>query len=165
MAPFCTISPQCLIQLRRQMGLQAPGQGRLLHCICQCRCYHSLTLFPNILSPMHDPITAATRFPPFSHRPNRSAPPACYLFRKSPCIDHLSEILPAYQQHHSRTGTAIGCYCCCRYALQTAIIWEADEPGTHVELSYNQLLQEVCRVANVLKSLGVKKGDVSEFLY
>lgn len=41
-----------------------------------------------------------------------------------------------------------------------AIIWEADEPNTHVELSYNQLLQEVCRVANVLKGMGVKKGDV-----
>lgn len=42
---------------------------------------------------------------------------------------------------------------------KTAIIWEADEPGTHVELTYNQLLQEVCRVANVLKGMGVKKGD------
>ncbi|KAK9900257.1 acetate--CoA ligase [Cystobasidium minutum MCA 4210] len=46
-----------------------------------------------------------------------------------------------------------------KHPNKTAIIWEADEPGTHVELSYNQLLQEVCRVANVLKSLGVKKGD------
>jgi len=44
---------------------------------------------------------------------------------------------------------------------QTAIIWEADELGESVEISYGKLLQEVCRVANVLKSLGVKKGDVS----
>jgi acetyl-CoA synthetase len=44
---------------------------------------------------------------------------------------------------------------------QTAIIWEADEPGEHVELTFAQLLQEVSRTANVLKSFGVKKGDVS----
>lgn len=44
---------------------------------------------------------------------------------------------------------------------QTAIIWEADEPGEHVELTYEQLLQEVCKTANILKSYGVKKGDVS----
>lgn len=43
---------------------------------------------------------------------------------------------------------------------QTAIIWEADEPGEHVELTYEQLFQEVCRTANILKSYGVKKGDV-----
>lgn len=45
--------------------------------------------------------------------------------------------------------------------LKTAIIWEADEPGEHVELSYEQLFQEVCRTANILKGMGVKKGDVS----
>lgn len=44
--------------------------------------------------------------------------------------------------------------------VQTAIIWEADEPGEHVELTYEQLFQEVCRTANILKSYGVKKGDV-----
>lgn len=44
--------------------------------------------------------------------------------------------------------------------LQTAIIWEADEPGQHVELTYEQLFQEVCKTANILKSYGVKKGDV-----
>lgn len=44
--------------------------------------------------------------------------------------------------------------------FQTAIIWEADEPGEHVELSYEQLFQEVCKTANILKSFGVRKGDV-----
>ena len=44
---------------------------------------------------------------------------------------------------------------------QTAIIWEADEPGEHVELTYEELLREVCKTANILKSYGVKKGDVS----
>jgi acetyl-CoA synthetase len=43
--------------------------------------------------------------------------------------------------------------------IQTAIIWEADEPGEGEEVSYAKLLREVCALANVLKSLGVKKGD------
>ncbi|KAK4057085.1 acetyl-coenzyme A synthetase 2 [Microbotryomycetes sp. JL221] len=46
-----------------------------------------------------------------------------------------------------------------KHPNKTAIIWEADEPGNHVELTYEQLFQEVCRTANILKSMGVKKGD------
>lgn len=42
---------------------------------------------------------------------------------------------------------------------QVAILYEADEPGQHVEVTYIQLLREVSKVANVLKSWGVKKGD------
>jgi len=41
---------------------------------------------------------------------------------------------------------------------KAAIIWEA-EPGETRTLTYLQLLSEVSRCANVLKSLGVKKGD------
>lgn len=41
---------------------------------------------------------------------------------------------------------------------KTAIIWEDDE-GAVTHISYKQLLQEVSRVANVLKAWGVKKGD------
>lgn len=41
----------------------------------------------------------------------------------------------------------------------TAIIWEADEPNEGCLVSYGELLREVCRVANVLKSFGIKKGD------
>lgn len=43
--------------------------------------------------------------------------------------------------------------------MQTAIIYEADEPGDGREVSYSELLREVCSVANVLKSFGIKKGD------
>ncbi|KAG8894116.1 acetyl-CoA synthetase [Tulasnella sp. 408] len=46
-----------------------------------------------------------------------------------------------------------------KYPNKTAIIWEADEPGQGREVTYAELLQEVCQVANVLKNLGVKKGD------
>ncbi len=44
-------------------------------------------------------------------------------------------------------------------ADQTAIIFEGDEPGTHRNISYQELHDEVCRFANVLKQRGVKKGD------
>jgi acetyl-CoA synthetase len=40
-----------------------------------------------------------------------------------------------------------------------AIIWEGDEPGDSREITYSQLKAEVERFANVLKDLGVKKGD------
>jgi len=41
---------------------------------------------------------------------------------------------------------------------KAAIIWEG-EPGEVVTLTYQQLLIEVCKFANVLKSLGIQKGD------
>ncbi|MFN0084767.1 MAG: acetate--CoA ligase [Blastocatellia bacterium] len=41
---------------------------------------------------------------------------------------------------------------------KAAIIWEG-EPGDTRTLTYQQLHQEVCKFANVLKSLGVAKGD------
>ncbi|QQE67302.1 acetate--CoA ligase [Leptolyngbya sp. BL0902] len=41
---------------------------------------------------------------------------------------------------------------------KAALIWEG-EPGDSRTLTYAQLHREVCQVANVLKSLGVKKGD------
>jgi acetyl-CoA synthetase len=40
-----------------------------------------------------------------------------------------------------------------------AYIWEADEPGQSKTLTYQQLYDEVCKFANVLKKYGVKKGD------
>ena len=43
---------------------------------------------------------------------------------------------------------------------QTAIIWEADEPTDEaLHISYNQLHAETCKMANVLKKLGIGKGD------
>jgi acetyl-CoA synthetase len=41
----------------------------------------------------------------------------------------------------------------------TAIIWEGDEPTQSGGLTYRELHAEVCRMANVLKGLGVMKGD------
>ena len=42
---------------------------------------------------------------------------------------------------------------------QTAIIWEGDDPSVDRAISYRELHGEVCRFANVLKGLGVRKGD------
>ncbi len=44
-------------------------------------------------------------------------------------------------------------------AKQTAIIWAKDEPGEYEHISYEQLHKNVCKVANGLKALGIKKGD------
>src|SRR6185312_4014706 len=44
-------------------------------------------------------------------------------------------------------------------ADQTAILWEGDDPKEHRHVSYAELHESVCRLANVLKSKGVKKGD------
>jgi acetyl-CoA synthetase len=40
-----------------------------------------------------------------------------------------------------------------------ALIFEGDEPGVSFKVTYGELHEEVCRMANVLKDLGVKKGD------
>jgi len=42
---------------------------------------------------------------------------------------------------------------------QTALIWEGDDPNTSERITYRDLHGRVCRFANALKSLGVKKGD------
>jgi acetyl-CoA synthetase len=44
-------------------------------------------------------------------------------------------------------------------AKQTAIIWEGDDPNDSRHISYEELHREVCRLANVMKYHGVKKGD------
>jgi acetyl-CoA synthetase len=44
-------------------------------------------------------------------------------------------------------------------ADQTAIIWEGDSPEVQRHISYAELHENVCRLANVLKGRGVKKGD------
>ncbi len=42
---------------------------------------------------------------------------------------------------------------------QIAIIWEGDDPTVDRSITYRELHEEVCKFANGLKSLGVKKGD------
>ncbi len=42
---------------------------------------------------------------------------------------------------------------------QTAIIWEGDEPTDDKHITYKELHEQVCRLSNAMKDLGVKKGD------
>ncbi|MGB7453316.1 MAG: acetate--CoA ligase [Lysobacterales bacterium] len=61
-------------------------------------------------------------------------------------------------------GTLNACYNCIdrhleKRADQTAIIWEGDDPARDLHISYRELHQRVCRMANVLKELGTKRGD------
>lgn len=42
---------------------------------------------------------------------------------------------------------------------QIAIIWEGDDPEDSTSITYNELHAEVCKLANGLKSRGIKKGD------
>lgn len=53
--------------------------------------------------------------------------------------------------------------CVDRHAIanpdKPAIVYEADEPDQGRVITYGQLLEDVCKVAQVLTSMGVKKGD------
>jgi len=42
---------------------------------------------------------------------------------------------------------------------RTAIIWEGDDPATSKHVTYRQLHEQVCRLANAMKGLGAKAGD------
>ena len=44
-------------------------------------------------------------------------------------------------------------------ANKTAIIWVGDDPSDSKKISYKELHKNVCKAANGLKSIGVKKGD------
>ena len=44
-------------------------------------------------------------------------------------------------------------------AEQVAIIWEGDDPDEDQFISYQELHDEVCKLANALRARGVKKGD------
>ena len=56
------------------------------------------------------------------------------------------------------------CYNCVdrhleKRANQTALIWEGDNPEESKKWTYQQLFEEVCKFANVLKKNGIKKND------
>ena len=71
--------------------------------------------------------------------------------------------------HKGEVGWFIGaelnaCYNCVDRHLehkgdQTAIIWEGDDPNDDLVITYRELHEQVCRLANVLKERGVTKGD------
>jgi len=42
---------------------------------------------------------------------------------------------------------------------QVALLWEGDDPSESKAVTYSELYEQVCKFANVLKGLGIKKGD------
>ncbi|MBT8110547.1 MAG: acetate--CoA ligase [Gammaproteobacteria bacterium] len=61
-------------------------------------------------------------------------------------------------------GSLNVCYNCVDRHLATkgddvAILWEGDDPGRDLKITYNDLHARVCKFANSLKALGAKKGD------
>jgi acetyl-CoA synthetase len=44
-------------------------------------------------------------------------------------------------------------------AAQTALLWEGDDPADSKHITYSELKDQVCRLANVLTARGVRKGD------
>ncbi|MCB1631165.1 MAG: AMP-binding protein, partial [Pseudomonadales bacterium] len=42
---------------------------------------------------------------------------------------------------------------------RTAILWEGDSPGRDARITYRELHERVCRLANALKARGVRRGD------
>ena len=48
---------------------------------------------------------------------------------------------------------------CEQRADQTAIIWEGDDPTDRKHITYQELHDEVCRFANILRNRNVEKGD------
>jgi len=42
---------------------------------------------------------------------------------------------------------------------KVAIIWEGDDPNNTKKITYEELKKNVCKTANVLKKIGIKKGD------
>ncbi|MFC3752228.1 acetyl-coenzyme A synthetase N-terminal domain-containing protein, partial [Aquamicrobium ahrensii] len=42
---------------------------------------------------------------------------------------------------------------------QVAILWEGDDPSEDRKITYKELHEQVCRLANVMKKHGVQKGD------
>ena len=61
-------------------------------------------------------------------------------------------------------GKLNACYNCVDRHLPTrandiAIIWESDDPHLSTKLTFQQLHENVCRLANVFKDCGIAKGD------
>jgi len=61
-------------------------------------------------------------------------------------------------------GKINACYNCLDRHVKTkphtvAILWEGNEPDDIKKITYKQALQQVCKIANALKTAGIRKGD------
>ena len=63
-----------------------------------------------------------------------------------------------------KNGKLNACFNCIdrhleNYSNKTAIIWEGDSPEDNEKISFEELHENVCKFANLLKSRKIKKGD------
>ncbi|MCH2038950.1 MAG: AMP-binding protein, partial [Rickettsiales bacterium] len=61
-------------------------------------------------------------------------------------------------------GQLNACYNCVdrhleKHADKTAIIWEGNDRSESKNITYKEMYHEVCKFANTLNSMGIKKGD------
>ena len=90
---------------------------------------------------------------------------SCVDWVKYPSVANESSFSPDVEIKWFEDGILNACYNCVdRHAENTpekvAIIFEKDEPGTAEKITYKDLYKNVCKFASVLKSLGVKRGDI-----
>ncbi|MBO6853796.1 MAG: acetate--CoA ligase [Marivivens sp.] len=82
-----------------------------------------------------------------------------YTIVKNTTYDYPDVSIKWYEDGHLNVSTN----CIDRHLAtrgdQTAIIWEGDDPSDDARITYNELHEKVCRLANVMKFEGVKKGD------
>ncbi len=48
---------------------------------------------------------------------------------------------------------------------QVALIYEADELGKGYTITYSELLKKICKVANAMKYIGVRRGDIVSVIF
>ncbi|MBK6895712.1 MAG: acetate--CoA ligase [Alphaproteobacteria bacterium] len=83
---------------------------------------------------------------------------------KAPTIIKNTSFNPPVSIKWYEDGILNACYNCVDRHLpakanQNAIIWEGNDPAEDKKITYSELKDEVCRLANALKARGVKKGD------
>ena len=76
---------------------------------------------------------------------------------------HESDLLHGHARWFAGARLNVSVNCIDRHlparAGQTAIIWEGDDPAEDARITYAELHEQVCRLANVLKARGVQRGD------
>lgn len=87
-----------------------------------------------------------------------------YISWFSPWTHVLKGDFTTFDMQWFVNGTLNACYNCVDRHLETrnsqiAILWEGNDPKDETSLTYQQLYEQVCKFANVLKSAGIQKGD------
>ena len=81
-----------------------------------------------------------------------------------PFDDVLSTNMEKAEFEWFSNGKLNACFNCVDKHLKNngndiAFIWESDDGSTSKKIIYKELYEEVCRLSNLLKSRGIKKGD------